>query len=219
MNDAHQFSEFGLSFDSEFVSTAETAEPGRPLLERRGFDLITLIEALPTLGTVLWLERREWRQLPLSAGATAQGVLVLGHPALSILNRCRDASAHTEVGPNGPREWLSLRDDVGAVLGKVYSLPDTDYLAWDEMIVASRIPVAVPTMERRQPHRALRRCALACLGRRWRARVLTMDLQQQPWLRCLRASTPLRMSLLGVEVVADIVRSEGAEWISGLHEN
>ena len=77
MNDAHQFSEFGLSFDSEFVSTAETAEPGRPLLERRGFDLITLIEALPTLGTVLWLERREWRQLPLSAGATAQGVLVL----------------------------------------------------------------------------------------------------------------------------------------------
>lgn len=219
MNDGHQFPEVGLSFDPEFVSTTPTAEPARPLVQRRGFDLLALIEALPSLGTVLWLERREWRQLPLSAGATAQGVLVLEHPALALLNRCGGASAHTEVGPNGPREWLCLRDDVGTVLGKIYSLPDTDYLAWDEMIAGSHIPAAAPSVDRRQPHRAFRRCALACLGRRWRARVLTLELQQQPWLRCLRACAPLRMSLLGMELVADIVRSEGAEWISVLQES
>ena len=218
MNDFHYSAEFDLPFDSE-VSVAAVAEPLRSIAHRRSFNLLALIEALPTLGTVLWLERREWRQWPLSAGATSQGVLVLEHPALASLNRCRDASAHSEVGPNGPREWLCLRDGADAVLGKIYVLPDTDYLAWDEMIAASQISAATPTVERSKPHGVLRRCALACLGRRWRARVLTMELQRQPWVRCLRACAPLRMSLLGVELAADIVRSEGAEWISSLHEN
>ncbi|HEY0178113.1 MAG TPA: hypothetical protein VGC30_00590 [Dokdonella sp.] len=185
--------------------------------ECAAFDLARIAEWLPKLGAVLWLERREWKPAPARASIGSRGVLLLDHPALTLLGRCSSASAHTQLTQHGPREWLCFRDAAGIVLAKLYLLPDTDYLAWDDMAAASRLEPAAAAPERWQPHAAFLRCALARLGTGWRARLLTFDLRRLPWLRTLGARPPLRISLLGLELARAIARAEGAELVSPLH--
>ncbi|GAA0711860.1 hypothetical protein [Dokdonella soli] len=180
------------------------------------FNLRHLADSLPKLGAVLWLDRRAWRARPSRATISARGVLLLDHPALAVLSRCCAVTAHTAITPQGPREWLCFRDAAGDAQGKLFLLPDTDYLAWDEMAAASRIaPPSTPP--RRQAHNAFLRGALTRLGGGWRARLLMFDLKRLPWLRTLGARPPLRISLLGLELARVIARAEGAELISPLH--
>jgi len=181
------------------------------------FDLARVAEALPKLGAVLWLDRRDRRAAPTRATIGARGVLLLDHPALVALEHCRQLTAHTAVTPQGPREWLCFRDADGAAQSKLFLLPDTDYLAWDEMTAASHLAPPSPQTEPWQPHGAFLRSAWARLGAGWRARLLTFDLKKLPWLRTLNAQPPLRISLLGLELARVIARAEGAELISPLH--
>lgn len=180
-------------------------------------DLPRLAEWLPRLGAVLWLERRERRPSPLRALIGARGIVLLEHPALAVLGRCRSITAHTAVTPHGPREWLSFRDARDEVRAKLFLLPDTDYLAWDEMAAATRLEPACEEPTRWHAHAAFLRGALARLGSAWRARVLRFELGRLPWLRTLDAQPPLRLSLLGLELSRAIARSEGAELVSPLH--
>jgi hypothetical protein len=192
---------------------AEPLPPG----ETAALDLPRLADALPKLGVVLWLERRAWRAAPPRAAIGAHGVLLFDHPALAVLGRCTNVAAHTAVTPQGPREWLCFRDGAGEALGKLFLLPDTDYLAWDEMAAASRLAPPSPVPQRWHAHGAFLRGALARLGGGWRARLLTFDVKRLPWLRTLGARPPLRISLLGLELARAIARAEGAELISPLH--
>ncbi|MEP7044626.1 MAG: hypothetical protein ABI843_16285 [Dokdonella sp.] len=181
------------------------------------FDLARIAEALPQLGAVLWLDRRDRRAAPTRATIGARGVLLLDHPALVSLDHCRQLTAHTAVTPHGPREWLCFRDSDGAAQSKLFLLPDTDYLAWDEMTAASHLAPPSAQAEPWQPHGAFLRSAFARLGAGWRARLLTFDLKKLPWLRTLNAQPPLRISLLGLELARVIARAEGAELVSPLH--
>ncbi len=180
------------------------------------FDLSRLADALPKLGAVLWLERRSRRAVSPRASVGTGGVLLLEHPALGALARVNAVTAHTAVTSHGPREWLCFRDASGETQGKLFLLPDTDYLAWDEMTAASRLK-AEPTPERWNAHGAFLRGALSRLGSGWRARLLTFEMTRLPWLRTLGAKPPLRISLLGLELARTIARAEGAEVVSPLH--
>jgi hypothetical protein len=206
----------GMPFrDSDALEPGGT-EPA-PVPRNGGFELARLVDALPRLGAVLWLERRERRPLPRLAASGAQGVLLVEHPALAALTRSTGVTAHCAVTPNGPREWLCFQDGVGATCAKLFLLPDTDYLAWDEMAAASRIAPPVGPAHPWHAHGAFLRGALARLGSGWRARVLTFEIKRMPWLRTLAARPPLRISLFGFEIARSIASDEGAELVSPLH--
>jgi hypothetical protein len=216
MSDHHEAGIAGLPFrDGDMV------EPGghdsAPAPRRDGFDLSRLVDAMPRLGAVLWLERRERRPLPRLAASGSHGVLLIEHPALAALTRSVGATAHCAVTPNGPREWLCFQDSAGTSCAKLFLLPDTDYLAWDEMTAASHIAPPVRPAQPWHAHGAFLRGALARLGSGWRARVLTFELKRMPWLRTLAARPPLRISLFGFEIARSIASDEGAELVSPLH--
>jgi hypothetical protein len=191
-------------------------EPSPPTRDQ-DFDLLRLVEAMPRLGAVLWLERRERRPLARHSANGAHGVLRVEHPALAALTRSAAVTAHCAVTPNGPREWLCFHDHAGIACAKLFLLPDTDYLAWDEMTIASRIVAPSTPAPPWQAHGAFLRGALARLGCGWRARVLTFELKRMPWLRTLAARPPLRISLFGFELARAIASDEGAELVTPLH--
>lgn len=187
--------------------------PGAPA---SAFDLAVLADALPRLGSVLWLEHRGATR---SGGpsATNAGVVLFDHPVLAPLARCANARAYQAITPGGPREWLEFRSAADEPLAKLFLLPDTDYLAWDEMTARCGFAPVAPPPSRWSAHAAFLRGALARLGATWRAHVFSFDLKRMPWLRTLDARTPLRLSLLGVELARAIARDEGAEFALSLH--
>lgn len=190
--------------------------PAETFTKRARFDVAALAPWLPRLGATLWLERKG-RRTNAPAMVGARGVLLLDHPALTTLARCTHANAHVQVTSHGPREWLSFRDAEGTALAKLYLLPDTDYLAWDEMIAATGL--APPTKEPANwhAHAAFLRTAFARLGAAWQARLVTFEHQSLPWLSTLGARAPLKLSLLGLELARLIASSEGAELLTPLH--
>lgn len=182
-----------------------------PLLLQR------LAQWLPRLGTVLWIERREAASPTHARGVGGDGLILLEHPAASALARCASLRVCASVTAQGPREWLALADARHDVAARLYLLPDTDCLAWDEMIHANAW-ACVDTGPADPPvHETFLRRALARFGQRWQARLLQFDQRQQPWLQVLGARAPLRISLLGLDLARTIVRDEHAEWISPLH--
>jgi hypothetical protein len=182
-----------------------------------GFDLPCLADALSRLGTVLWLERRERRPAHARVTIGAGGLVLFDHPALGVLGRCNAVTAHTSITPRGPREWLCFRDNAGDAQGKLYLLPDTDYLAWDEMNATRRISPQPEPTPRWHAHGAFLRSAIARLGTGWRGRLLSFELKRFPWLRTLGAHASLRISLLGLELARAIARDENAELVSPLN--
>jgi hypothetical protein len=216
MSDHHEAGVAGPPFRDGDAPQPGGPDPSAPRGRGR-FDLSRLVDAMPPLGAVLWIERRERRTLPRLAASGAHGVLLIEHPALAALTRCAAVTAHCAVTPNGPREWLCFQDDAGTTSAKLFLLPDTDYLAWDEMAAASRIAPPARPAPAWHAHGAFLRGALARLGSGWHARVLTFELKRMPWLRTLAARPPLRMSLFGFEIARSIASDEGAELVSPLH--
>ena len=193
--------------------------PGPRAGDRAGMaalDLAVVAEWLPRLGTVLWLERRDASSAPMRMRASPR-LLLLEHAAAGVLARCTGLRAWSSVTPQGPREWLSLHHASGEIAARLYLLPDSDVLAWDQMLAslglvpAEAAPVDAPV------HASFLRRALMRFGHRWQARLLAFDLKPLPWLHTLGAKAPLRISLLGLDLARTIVSDENAEWISPLH--
>jgi hypothetical protein len=196
------------------------ARSGRASANTDRLDFANLAECLPRLGAVLWLDRSERHRASSRAKIDSGRVTLFDHPALGALSQCVVATAHTQVTAQGPREWLGFRDAEGDVQAKLFLLPDTDYLAWDEMIDICELAPPTPA----QPagwhaHTAFLRHALSRIGTHWQARLLTFEHRALPWLRMLGAKPPLRISLLGLELARTIARCEGAELVSPLHSS
>lgn len=180
-------------------------------------DLAMIAEWLPRLGTVLWLERREAApSAPLRMNAGPR-LMLLEHAAAGVLARCASLRAWSNVTPQGPREWLSLHQASGEIAAKLYLLPDSDVLAWDQMTAALGLAPVESTPLDATGHASFLRRALSRFGHRWQARLLAFDLKPLPWLHTLGAKAPLRISLLGLDLARTIVNDENAEWISPLH--
>lgn len=181
---------------------------------RGAIDLVRLADALPTLGTVLWLDRR---MAPVgTAGVLSRSGVLLDHPAIGVLSHCSAITVREAVTPNGPREWLAFEDRAGEVRAKLFLLPDSDYLAWDEMTASCRFAQAPVAPTRWSAHGAFLRNAWARLAGAWRARLFAFEQRRMPW-RTLHARPPLRISLLGLELARNIARDEGAELVSPLY--
>ncbi len=178
-------------------------------------NLSALAHSLARLGPVLWLERRA--RSPHPPCAPAHHGVHIEHPAVAGLVHCTHATAHTTVTPQGPREWLSFRDASGDVRAKLFLLPDTNYLAWDEMTEAACLQPQREDAAPWQAHLAFLRSTWARLGHAWGARVLSFQFRRLRWSHLLDAQPPLRLSLIGIELAVAIARSENAELVSPLH--
>lgn len=172
---------------------------------------------LPRVGTVLWIERGECATGARGRADARTDLPAFDHPACALLSGSTMASAHSAVTSQGPREWLCFIGSDGAALAKMFLLPDSDYLAWDQMALALRLAPGETVAHAPPTHATLLGRALAHFGQRRQARLLSFDLQCRQWQRTLGASAPLRISLLGLDLARGIVNDEGAEWISPLH--
>ncbi|MGB0133577.1 hypothetical protein [Dokdonella sp.] len=178
--------------------------------------LTQLAEWLPQLGPVLWLERPV-RAEDREACKQPSSTLLLDHPALAVLSATTRLSAHHAITAHGPREWFCFHSPNGTVQAKLFLLPDSDVLAWDEMSSALHIVPSEANSPEPPTHHTLLRRALNRLGQSWQARLLEFNCVRRPWLSVLDARPPLRISLLGIDIARGIVRDVHAEWISPLH--
>ncbi|MGN6091429.1 MAG: hypothetical protein ACTHOL_03700 [Luteibacter jiangsuensis] len=152
----------------------------------------TLFEGLGQLGGVLYLAPRD-------AAAPALGephdCLVETAELASLLGTCY-VGVTCAVTAEGPREWIDCVDGQGETLGRVYLLPDTDYLAWDGLF-ADASPAPAPS--RRAPDRGwLRACRprVLCFTRRRIGGFTVLGVCEAP------------ISSLGRGVARDIAMSE-----------
>ena len=90
-----------------------------------------LIEALPGLGSVLYLHA--------AANMSTQHCLlrgVLAQRAFMPLLSAHWLVSISVVTDDGPREWCECVDALGCTQARWHLLPDTDYLAWDGLTAA-----------------------------------------------------------------------------------
>lgn len=196
----------------EHRPAAGSGEAGRVRL-----DLAALAEWLPRLGTVLWLERRDSAPAAPLHVSSGLRLMRLDHAAAGLLARCTSLAAWSQVTPQGPREWLCFHADSGETIARLYLLPDSDVLAWDQMCAAHGLVAREAASAEASMHATLLRRALARFASRWQARLLAFDLRPLTWLHTLDAKAPLRISLLGLDLARTIVRDENAEALSPLH--
>jgi len=122
----------------------------------------TLFEGLGQLGGVLYLAPRH---ATAPAAGEPPGCLVETAELAPLLGTCHVAVT-CAVTAEGPREWIDCVNAVGDTVGRMYLLPDTDYLAWDGLF-ADALPSLAPSCELPDRHwlRASR-ARLLCFTRR-----------------------------------------------------
>lgn len=213
----------GIHFDSPAsLFDAGTSSVDAPYSRRSSAPLrfpsvlTDLVEWLPRLGSVLWLERANAPMLARPDTLNGQ-TLVFDHPAMRVLASCTVLRAHHRLTPQGPREWLSIEEPRGTAQAKLYLLPDSDLLAWDQMCSAAGVTTAATDTEPAPTHAHFLRRALGWFEPRWQASLLEFRVRRQPWVSILDAQPPLRLSLLGMELARSIVETENAEWRAPLH--
>lgn len=217
MNDGHGMYEAGTPFDpmdSEGDATG-FSHSRRTVKESAATptNSESILDWLPRLGPVLWLKRRNAepeRQRPSRPGTP----LFVEHAAIGSLATFNTLQVNHAITPQGPREWLSFHSTSASIDAKLFLLPDSDVLAWDQMCSAGQRPSA-ETVHREPPtHANLLKRALARFGQRGQAHLLQFHFKRRPWMSVISAQPPLRISLLGIDIVRNIVRDENAEWIS-----
>ncbi len=164
---------------------------------------------LPRLGPTLWLQRCDSRRSGSRLPLTGHGGSAVSDAG--IVRECASLSAHATVSPGGPREWLCLRSAHGALLARVFLLPDTDYFAWDEMSRALELPCTPESRISRCLHQALVRAVLVRAGVSWRAVILSFEADPATAPHALTSRSPLRLSRVGMALAEQVARDNGAE--------
>jgi len=152
-----------------------------------------LAAQLPSLGTVLYLPSAA----ALCDAHTSLPGWVAERIELAPLLRCCWIAAISEVGAEGPREWIECFDPHGAWLARVYLLPDTDYLAWDALLGTAVALNTAPRLRMLQPMR----CAMAA--------PLQFRQRRLGGLMLLGADESTELSALGQGVANDVAREVG----------
>lgn len=117
---------YGWLEPSPGAALAWFAEPGERVLR---VSPAALAHWLPMLGSVLYVPARATAdsRVRLPDNLLSESTL------LTPLLRTRYLRVLGTVGADGPREWIECLDARGDVLAQVHLLPDTDYLAWDNL--------------------------------------------------------------------------------------
>jgi len=93
----------------------------------------TLLRKLPALGSVLYLHNDA---AFADTDALPPGVLV-SQRAFAPLLHTHWLVAISVVTDDGPREWCECVDRFGRTRARLHLLPDTDYLAWDALMMSN----------------------------------------------------------------------------------
>jgi len=143
---------------------------------------------LPLLGSVLYVPSRSFVDATVRwpDGLLSESLL------LTPLLRTRYLRVLGAVSADGPREWIECLDERGEILAQLHLLPDTDYLAWDNLPDAS---TAIASMPRRGRARMLRGAG---------AHLMRFRCQSLANIACLGEATPPRISALG-RVIAQAI--------------
>lgn len=175
--------------------------------KQRDDALTRVADCLPRLGNVLWLYRDRSPSSPLPP-CGEHGQLAIGHPAVAALHAATGMRAHSSVTSQGPREWLEFVDADGNVLAKLYLLPDTDFLAWDQMLAnRTATPAAGEGSSWQAPLRYLRN-AIGRVGSPWHALPLRFGRARL----ALDATIASSLSQVGRHLAATIADDERADW-------
>lgn len=161
------------------------ADPGERVLR---VSPTALAHWLPMLGSVLYVPSR----LTGEARARLPYNLLSESPLLTPLLHTRFLRVLGMVSADGPREWIECMDMRGDVLAQVHLLPDTDYLAWDNL-PASCMPLVGAVI----PRRGRAFCGAA-------AHLVRFACQSLATFSCLGEAPPARISSLG-RVIAQTI--------------
>jgi len=105
---------------------------------------------LPRLGSLLYLHAALAREI---ADEPPSRVLVTQWMVTPLLATCWLVAA-SAITDEGPREWCECVDRAGRVRACLHLLPDTDYLAWDELMAADLARCLPPPAPGTLPFRA-----------------------------------------------------------------
>lgn len=158
---------------------------------------------------MLWLYRDAQPANAPAANSFAE--LRPDHPALAALGQCVKVRVDSAVTSQGPRECLEFPDAAGEIQAKLFLLPDTDYLAWDEMLASRQHTPGLHELAHWQAPLRYLRAAISRLGTPWRALPLRFAQARPP----LAAFVPSALSSIGARLAARIASDERADWRAG----
>jgi len=147
---------------------------------------------LPLLGSVLYVPSRT----EADASTRWPDGLLSESPLLTPMLRTRFLRVLGMVSADGPREWIDCLDARGEILVQLYLLPDTDYLAWDNLPSDSAVIISLPGHGR------------AHLFHGAAAHVMRFRCQPLANIVCLGEALPPRISPLGRVIAQAIAGSQ-----------
>jgi hypothetical protein len=147
---------------------------------------------LPLLGSVLYVPLRT----EADASARWPDGLLSESPLLTPMLRTRFLRVLGMVSADGPREWIECLDARGEILAQLHLLPDTDYLAWDNLPSDSAVIISLPRHGR------------AHLFHGAATHVIRFRCQPLANIVCLGEASPPRISPLGRVIAQAIAGSQ-----------
>ncbi|WP_426700712.1 hypothetical protein ACPPVV_15215 [Rhodanobacter sp. Col0626] len=163
-----------------------------PSISRRGMRVTAseLATGLPSLGNVLYLPMqsqgaKDWKM--------SRGLLVEAWQLAPLL-QTRRLVAGCMITVEGPREWIECVDGQDRACARLYLLPDTDYLAWDSLLLRGEL-TASPVRQWRHAHPA-------------NAQVLRFHARRLAGLDVLGAEASEEVSSLSRQLAGRIARAE-----------
>jgi len=158
---------------------------------------VELAQRLPWLGSVLYVQVSPRREYDASACLPA-GWLV-ERPELATLLATTQLILSSQIGADGPREWIDAFDAQGQLCASLHLLPDTDYLAWDALLADGYcLPSAWLRGERRRRHSG-------------HAEILQFQVRRMGGLHLLESTPAGRLSGLGRAIACDVARAWSVE--------
>lgn len=163
-----------------------------PSVSRRGMRVTVakLAAGLPSLGNVLYVPM----QLQGAKGWKMSCGLLVEALQLAPLLQTRRLVAGCMITVEGPREWIECVDGQDRACARLYLLPDTDYLAWDSLLLGGE-PMALPACQSRHAHPA-------------NAQVLRFHARRLAGLDVLGAEASEEVSSLSRQLAGHIARAE-----------
>lgn len=109
-----------------------------------------LAQWLPRLGSLLYLHAAMARG---AADEFPSRMLVAQWALAPLLTTCWLVAA-SAITDDGPHEWCECVDRAGCIRASLHLLPDTDYLAWDELTTAEMARRVPPELQASPSFRA-----------------------------------------------------------------
>ncbi|MDQ1118276.1 MULTISPECIES: Hemin transport protein [Pseudoxanthomonas] len=180
-------------------------------------DAIRPQEPVMTLDTIAPTTRADaTRSLPLPQQLAALGTVLCLYRAqqgseLAGWNQAVRAAIQSGVESDGLRESLLFFDRDGVCCWRLCLLPDSDFLAWDQL--SARLPAhaAGNPHGRGVSERLWQRLARRLTGEQWRACPVRLHALAAAGAQAVLAASLTPVSALGAAATREIVHAEGAE--------